>query len=186
MHPILQTSLVLNNCLFTFSTDSVEVPICDPGLKLLERPLVFVFEVFETGVELDAVDDFFPVAEGLVSDPDGVENVINIVVDAVFAAVVVEGSVVFDNVDDDVVDSDNVDAVVATVVASVVVVGADDDVVDSTVDDVAAVVGIVVISVVVIIIIIIIIIITLLNSSKRLFSLIYNVRYLKLSFPKIP
>ena len=119
LHPILQTSLVLNNCLFTFSTDSVEVPICDPGLKLLERPLVFVFEVFETGVELDAVDDFFPVAEGLVSDPDGVENVINIVVDAVFAAVVVGVSVVFDNVDDDVADSDDVDAVVATVVALV-------------------------------------------------------------------
>ena len=37
-----------------------------------------------------------------------------------------------------------------------------------------------------IIIIIIIIIITLLISSKRLFSLIYNVKYLKLSFPKIP
>ena len=36
-----------------------------------------------------------------------------------------------------------------------------------------------------IIIIIIIIIITLLISSKRLFSLIYNVEYLKLSFPKI-
>ena len=36
------------------------------------------------------------------------------------------------------------------------------------------------------IIIIIIIIITLLISSKRLFSLIYNVKYLKLSFPKIP
>ena len=51
---------------------------------------MFVFEVFETGVELDAVDDFFPVAEGLVSDPGGVENVINIVLDAVFAAVVVE------------------------------------------------------------------------------------------------
>ena len=33
---------------------------------------------------------------------------------------------------------------------------------------------------------IIIIIITLLVSSKRLFSLIYNVKYLKLSFPKIP
>ena len=27
---------------------------------------------------------------------------------------------------------------------------------------------------------------TLLISSKRLFSLIYNVKYLKLSFPKIP
>ena len=39
------------------------------GLKLLKRPLVFVFEVFETGVELDAVDNCFPVAEGLVSDP---------------------------------------------------------------------------------------------------------------------
>ena len=38
----------------------------------------------------------------------------------------------------------------------------------------------------VIIIIIIIIIITLLISSKRLFSLIYNVKYLKLNFPKIP
>ena len=37
-----------------------------------------------------------------------------------------------------------------------------------------------------VIIIIIIIIITLLISSKRLFSLIYNVKYLKLSFPKIP
>ena len=35
-------------------------------------------------------------------------------------------------------------------------------------------------------IIIIIIIITLLISPKRLFSLIYNVKYLKLSFPKIP
>ena len=35
-----------------------------------------MFEVFETGVELDAVDDFFPVTEGLESDPDGVENVI--------------------------------------------------------------------------------------------------------------
>ena len=34
--------------------------------------------------------------------------------------------------------------------------------------------------------IIIVIIITLLISSKRLFSLIYNVKYLKLSFPKIP
>ena len=53
----------------------MKVPICDPRLKLLERPLVFVFEVFETGVELDAVDDFFPVTEGLESDPDGVENV---------------------------------------------------------------------------------------------------------------
>ena len=102
---------------------------------------MFVVEVFETGVELDA--------EGLVSDPDGVENVINIVLDAVFAAVVVGVSVVFDNVDDDDVDSDDVDAVVATVVASVVVVGADDDVVDSAVDDVAAVVAIVVVSVVV-------------------------------------
>ena len=38
----------------------------------------------------------------------------------------------------------------------------------------------------IIIIIIIIIIITLSNSSKKLFSLIYNVKYLKLSFPKIP
>ena len=36
------------------------------------------------------------------------------------------------------------------------------------------------------IIIIIIIIITLLISSKRLFSLIYNFKYLKLSLPKIP
>ena len=107
-----------------------------------------MFEVFETGVELDAVDDFFPVAEGLVSDPDGVENVINIVVDAVFAAVVVGVSVVFDNVDGDVTDPDDVDAVVATVVVSVVVVGADDDVVDSAVDDVDAVVAIVVASVV--------------------------------------
>ena len=40
--------------------------------------------------------------------------------------------------------------------------------------------------VIIIIIIIIMIIITLLISSKRLFSLIYNVKYLKLSFPKIP
>ena len=31
-----------------------------------------------------------------------------------------------------------------------------------------------------------IIIIALLNSSKRLFSLIYNVKYVKLNFPKIP
>ena len=97
-----------------------------------------MFEVFETGVELDAVDNFFPVAEGLVSDPGGVENVINIVLDAVFAAVAVEVSVVFDNVNYDVVDSNDVDAVVATVVASVVVVGAVDDVMDSAVDDVAA------------------------------------------------
>ena len=37
-----------------------------------------------------------------------------------------------------------------------------------------------------IIIIIIIILITLLISSKRLVSLIYNVKHLKLSFPKIP
>ena len=109
---------------------------------------MFVFEVFETGVELDAVDDFFPVAEELVSDPDGGENVINIVVDAVFAAVVVGVSVVFENVDDDLADSDDVDAVVATVVVSVVVVGADDDVVDSAVDDVDAVVATVVASVV--------------------------------------
>ena len=106
-----------------------------------------MFEVFETGVELDAVDDFFPVAEGLVTDPDGVENVINIVVDAVFAAVVVGVSVVFDNVDGDVTDPDDVDAVVATVVVSVVVVGADDDAVDSAVDDVDAVVVTVVASV---------------------------------------
>ena len=41
-------------------------------------------------------------------------------------------------------------------------------------------------SIIIIIIIIIKIIITLLISSKRLFSLIYNVKYLKLSFPKIP
>ena len=34
--------------------------------------------------------------------------------------------------------------------------------------------------------VIIIIIITLLISSKRLFSLIYNFKYLKLNFPKIP
>ena len=119
-----------------FSNDSVEVTICDPGLKLLERPLVFVFEVFETGVELDAVDDLFPVAVGLVSDPDGVENVINIVVDTVFAAVVVGVSVVFVNVDDDVVDSGDVDAFVANVVAFVVVGGLDDNGVDSAVDDV--------------------------------------------------
>ena len=58
-------------------------------------------------------------AVGLVSDPDGVEYVINIVVDAVFAAEVVGVCVVFDNVDDDVADSDDVDAVVATVVALV-------------------------------------------------------------------
>ena len=69
----------------------------------LETPspprLVLVFDVFETGVELDAVDDFFSVAKGLVSDPSGVENVINIVLDAVFAAVVVGVSVVLYNVD---------------------------------------------------------------------------------------
>ena len=80
---------------------------------------MFVFEVFETGVELDAVDDFFSVAVGLVSDPDGVENVINIVLDAVFAAVVVGVSVVLDNVDHDVTDSNDVDAVAGTVVALV-------------------------------------------------------------------
>ena len=80
---------------------------------------MFVFEVFETGVDLDAVADFFSVAVGLVSDPDGVENVINIVVDAVFAAEVVGVSVVLENVDDDVADSDDVDAVVANVVALV-------------------------------------------------------------------
>ena len=74
--------------------------------------------------------------EGLESDPDGVENVIKIVLDAVFAAVVVGVSVVLDNVDDDVVDSDDVDAVVGTVVVSMVVVGAADDVMDSAVDDV--------------------------------------------------
>ena len=52
--------------------------------------------------------------EGLESDPDGVENVIRILLDAVFAAVGVVGvSVVLDNVDDDVLDSDDVDAVVA-------------------------------------------------------------------------
>ena len=34
LHPILQTSLVLKK----FLNDAVEVPICDPGLKLLERP----------------------------------------------------------------------------------------------------------------------------------------------------
>ena len=78
-------------------------------------PLVLVFDVFETGVELDAVVDFFSVAKGLVSDPSGVENVINIVLNAVFAAVVVGVSVVLYNVDDDVVDSDDVNAVVATV-----------------------------------------------------------------------
>ena len=111
---------------------------------------MFVFELFETGVELDAVNDFFPVADGLASDADGIENVPNIMLDAFFAAVVVGVSVVLDNVDDDVADSDDVDAVVATVVASVIVVGADDDVVDSAVDDVAAVVAIVVVSVVVV------------------------------------
>ena len=79
---------------------------------------MFVFGVFETGVELDAVADFFSVAVELVSDPDGLENVINIVLDAVFAAVVVGVSVVLYNVDDNVADSDDVDAVVATVVAS--------------------------------------------------------------------
>ena len=81
----------------------------------LPPPLVLVFDVFETGVELDAVDDFFSVAKGLVSDPSGVENVINIVLDAVFAAVVVGVSVVLYNVDDNVADSDDVDAVVAAV-----------------------------------------------------------------------
>ncbi|CAH3044560.1 unnamed protein product, partial [Porites lobata] len=112
-------------------------PICDPGLKLLERPFVFVFEVFETGVDLDAVADFFSVAVGLVSDPDGVENVINIVLDAVFAAEVVGVSVVLDNVDDDVADSDDVDAVVANVVALVqMMTYVDDDVVDYVLDDV--------------------------------------------------
>ena len=69
--------------------------------------------------------------EGLESDPDGVENVIKIVLDAVFAAVVVGVSVVLNN-DDDVVDSDDVDAVVATVVVSVVVGGLYDNEVDSS------------------------------------------------------
>ena len=78
---------------------------------------MFVFDVFETGVDQDSVPDFFSVAVGLVSDPDDVKNVINIVLDAVFAAVVVGVSVVLDNVEDDVADSDDVDAVVATVVA---------------------------------------------------------------------
>ena len=78
-------------------------------------PVALVFDVFETGVELDAVDDFFFVAKELVSDSSGVENVINIVLDAVFAAVVVGVSVVLYNVDDDVADSDDVNAVVATV-----------------------------------------------------------------------
>ena len=77
--------------------------------------MMLLFDVFETGVELDAVDDFFSVAKGLVSDPSGVENVINIVLNAVFAAVVVGVSVVLYNVDDDVADSDDVDAVVAKV-----------------------------------------------------------------------
>ena len=86
-----------------------------PWRHLPPPPLVLVFDVFETGVELDAVVDFFSVAKGLVSDPSGVENVINIVLNAVFAAVVVGVSVVLYNVDDDVADSDDVDAVVATV-----------------------------------------------------------------------
>ena len=86
-----------------------------PWRHLPPPPVALVFDVFETGVELDAVDDFFSVAKGLVSDPSGVENVINIVLDAVFAAVVVGVSVVLYNVDDDVADSDDVDAVVATV-----------------------------------------------------------------------
>ena len=60
---------------------------------------MFVFDVFETGVDLDSVPDFFSVAVGLVSDPDDVKNVINIVLDAVFAAVVVGVSVVLDNRD---------------------------------------------------------------------------------------
>ena len=51
---------------------------------------------------------------------------------------VVGVSVVLYNVDDDVADSDDADAVVATVVAFVVVVGAVDDVMDSAVDDVDA------------------------------------------------
>ena len=77
-----------------------------------------MFEVFEIGVELDAIDDFFPAAGRLVSNPDGIQNVINIVLDAVFSAVVVDVSVVLDDVNDNVVDSDDVDAVVATVVPS--------------------------------------------------------------------
>ena len=43
-----------------------------------------------------------------------------------------------------------------------------------------------IITITIIIIIIIIMIITLLISSKRLFRLIYNVKYLKLTFLKIP
>ena len=74
--------------------------------------------------------------EGLESDRDGVENVIKIVLDAVFAGVVLGVSVVLKNVDDDVVDSDDVDDVVATVVVSVVVGGLDDNEVDSSVEDV--------------------------------------------------
>ena len=89
-------------------------------------------------------------AEGLVSDPDGVENVVKIVLDAFFAAVLVGVSVVLDIVDDDVVDSDDVNAVVATVVVSVVVGGLDDNEVDSSVDDVDAVVATVVSFVVVV------------------------------------
>ena len=77
--------------------------------------MMLLFDVFETGVELDAVDDFFSVAKELVPAPSGVENVINIVLYAVFAAVVVGVSVVLYNVDDDVSDSDDVDAVVAKV-----------------------------------------------------------------------
>ena len=59
--------LVLNNSFHLFKFVSVKAPICDPGIKLFERPLVLVFEAFEKVVELDAVDDFFSVAEGLVS-----------------------------------------------------------------------------------------------------------------------
>ena len=63
---------------------------------------------------------------------------------------VVGVSVVLDNVDDDVLDSDDVDAVIATVVVSVVVGVSDDNEVDSSVDDVDAVVATVVAFVVVV------------------------------------
>ena len=52
--------------------------------------------------------------------------------------------------------------------------------------DLSVVANIITIIIIIIIITIIIIIITLLISSKRLFRLIYNVKYLKLTFLKIP
>ena len=59
LHTILQTSLVLKKFFLPISMMRESTNMWSTSKTLGKTFTVVVFEVFETGVELDAIDDFF-------------------------------------------------------------------------------------------------------------------------------